>query len=130
MIEALLGDPKVSATKSGNNSGDDKKCGGAREWVKIQIESFITIIRCKLADKALAAVPCRNHRFNNFIDFEQSKVGDRFVITEFVGTYHRCRSFDLHIFDDENEKKINHVNIHHTVKTAVIPNIKAAFSSS
>ena len=38
------------------------------------------------------------------------------VISEFVGTYNRCWSSDLHIFYDENEKKVNHLNIHHTVK--------------
>ena len=36
----------------------------------------------------------------------------------------------MHIFYDKNEEEINHLNIHHTVKIAVIPNIKAAFSSS
>ena len=39
-------------------------------------------------------------------------------------------SFDIHVFYDKNEKKINHLNIHHTVKIVVVPNIKAAFSSS
>ena len=52
------------------------------------------------------------------------------VISEFVGTYNRCWSFDIHIFYEKNEKKINHLNIHHTVKTAVIPNINNTFSSS
>ena len=46
-----------------------------------------------------------------------------------MGTYNRCWSFDLYIFYDQNEK-ISHLNIHHTVKTDVIPNTKATFSSS
>ena len=52
------------------------------------------------------------------------------VISTFVGTYNRCWSFDIHVFYDENDKKINHLNIHHTVKIVDIPNIKDAFSSS
>ena len=47
-----------------------------------------------------------------------------------MGTYNRCWSFGIHIFYDENEKKMKHLNIHHTVKIDVIPNIKATFSSS
>ena len=34
LIEALLGGPKVSITKSGNNSGGDKRGGGSKEWMK------------------------------------------------------------------------------------------------
>ena len=64
------------------------------------------------------------------MDFECSKGSGWLVISEFVGTYDRCWGFDIHIFYDENEKKINHLNIHHTIKIDVIPNIKAAFSSS
>ena len=44
LIEALLGGPSASTPKSGGTSGGDKK-GGAREWIKKQIESSITIIR-------------------------------------------------------------------------------------
>ena len=46
LIEALLGGSTVSTSKSGNSGGGDRKGGGGtREWVKIQIESCITIIR-------------------------------------------------------------------------------------
>ena len=45
LIESLLGGPTVSTSKSGNTSVGDRKGGGAREWVKKQIESFITVIR-------------------------------------------------------------------------------------
>ena len=61
---------------------------------------------------------------------EQSKRSRRLVISEFVGTYNRCWSFDIQVFYDENEMKINHSNVHHTVKIDVIPDIKAAFSST
>ena len=58
------------------------------------------------------------------MNIEQSKRSGWLVSSEFVGTYNRCWSFDIHVFYDKNEKKINHVKI------VVIPNIKAAFSSS
>ena len=41
-----------------------------------------------------------------------------------------CWRFDIHIFHDKDKERIGHLNIHHTVKTAVVPNIKATFSSS
>ena len=44
LIEALLGGPSASTPKSGGTSGGDKK-GEAREWIKKQIESSVTIIR-------------------------------------------------------------------------------------
>ena len=43
----------MSTTTSGNSSGGERKGGGAGEWIKKQIESFIS----KLADKALTALP-------------------------------------------------------------------------
>ena len=44
LIEALLGGPSASTPKSGGTSGGDNK-GGAREWIKKQIESSVTIVR-------------------------------------------------------------------------------------
>ena len=64
------------------------------------------------------------------MDFEESKRSDWLVISEFVGTHNRCQSIDIHIFHDKYKKKISHLNIHRTVKTDVIPNTKATFSSS
>ena len=52
------------------------------------------------------------------------------AVSEFVGTHNRCRSLDIHIFHDKDKEKISHLNNHHTVKIDVIPNTKAAFSSS
>ena len=64
------------------------------------------------------------------MDSKQIKRSCWLVVSEFVGTYNWCWSFDLHIFYDQNEKKINHLDIHHTVKMDIIPNTKATFSSS
>ena len=44
LIKALLGDPSASTPTSGGTTTSDKK-GGAREWIKKQIKSSITIIR-------------------------------------------------------------------------------------
>ena len=51
-------------------------------------------------------------------------------VSKFVGSHNRCWCFDIHIFDDKDKERISHLNIHHTVKTAVVLNIKATFSSS
>ena len=64
------------------------------------------------------------------MDFEWSKRSDWVVVSEFVGTYNRCWSFDIHIFHDKDKEKASRLNIHHTVKIDVIPNTKATFSSS
>ena len=64
------------------------------------------------------------------MDFEQSQESDWVAVSEFVGSHNRCRSLDIHIFHDKDEEKVSHLNIHFTVKTDVIPNTKATFSSS
>ena len=93
-----------------------------------QIESFSTNIS-KLAHKALAALPGMIGSIFSRI-LKQHKRSGWLVISESVGTYNRCWILDPHIFYDKNENKIHHLNIHHTVKIAVTPNIKAAISSS
>ena len=123
LIEALLGGPTVSTTTSTSNAGDGKG-GGAREWIKNKLKALSQL----LGRQSLGSTT-RNLRFDTFIDFEQSKGSGWLAISEFVGTYNRCWSFDIHIFHDENEKEIDHSNSHQTVKIDVIPNIKAAFSS-
>ena len=40
LIEALLGGPIVSTTKSGNNSGGDRKGGGDKVWVKNKLKAL------------------------------------------------------------------------------------------
>ena len=64
------------------------------------------------------------------MDFEQSQGSDWLAVSEHVGTYHRCWSFDLHIFHDKDKEKISHLNIDHTAKVDVNPDTKATFSSS
>ena len=44
LIEALLGGPSVSTTTSESTTTSDKK-GGARAWIKKQIESTIPTTR-------------------------------------------------------------------------------------
>ena len=56
LIESLLGGPTVSTTTSGNNSGGDRKNGGARKWTKNKLKALSPLLG-KLADKALAAPP-------------------------------------------------------------------------
>ena len=47
-----------------------------------------------------------------------------------MGSHYRCWCFDIHILYDKNEKEIDHLNIHQTVKIDSFPNTKATFSSS
>ena len=130
LIEALLGGSTVSTTKSGNSSDGDGKGGGrAREWIKNKLK-VVSWLLGKLADKALAALLGIIGSIISWILNMQSKRSDWLVILEFVGTYNGCWCFDIHVYDHKSEKEINHLNIHHTVKTAVIANIKAAFSCS
>ena len=57
LIEALLGDPSVTATTtSGGTRGDYGKGGGAREWIKNKLKALSQLLG-KLADKALASLP-------------------------------------------------------------------------
>ena len=56
LIESLLGGPTMSTSKSGNSSGGDGKVDGAREWVQKQLKAVLRL-SCKLAGKALAALP-------------------------------------------------------------------------
>ena len=93
---------------------------------KEQIESSVQLLG-KLADKALASLP-------GIIDSIISWILNRakemvswlsqnlWVLITGVGvliyTYFMTK------------KKVSHLNIHHTVKTDVIPNTKAIFSSS
>ena len=58
LIEALLGGPSVSTTTStsGGTSGDARKGGGAREWIKNKLKALSQLLG-KLADKALASLP-------------------------------------------------------------------------
>ena len=112
LIETLLGGHSMSTSTSQSATISDKK-GGARKWIKDKLKALLQLLG-KLADKALASLP--------------GIIGS--IISEFVGSYNRCRSLDLHIFHDKDKEEMSHLSVHHTVKTAVIPNTKATFSSS
>ena len=116
LIEALLGGPSASTPKSGGTSGGDKK-SGAREWIKNKLKALLQLLG-KLADKALASLP-------GIIGSILSWILNR--TKEVIGWHW---SFDLHIFHDKDKERISHLNIYHMVKRAVVPNIKATFSSS
>ena len=89
LIESLLGGPTVPTTTTlGNASGGDRKGGGAKEWVENKLKALSQLLG-KFSRQSLGNTT-RNHRFNNFMDFEQSKRSGWFVISEFVGTYNRC----------------------------------------
>ena len=124
LIEALLGGPSVSTTTLGNTSGGDRK-DGAREWIGNKLKALSQLLG-KLADKALASLPEIIGSIISWI-LNRAKEVIGWLSQNFVGIYNRSWSFDIHIFHDK--EKISHLNIYHTVKIDVIPNIKAIFSS-
>ena len=125
LIEALLGGSTASTNKSGNSSGGDKKGGGGtREWIKKQLKAVSQLLG-KLADKALVALPGIIGSIISWIlNRAKEVVGwlsqNLWALVTGVG----------HVFYDKSEKEMNHLNIHHTVKIDVTPNIKPAFPSS
>ena len=127
LIEALLGGPSMSTSTSQSTTTSDKK-GGAREWIKNKLKALSQLLG-KFGSQSIC-IATRDNRFNNFMDFEQSQGSDWVAVSEFVGSYNRCRSLDLHIFHDKEKEKISNLNIHHTVNIDVIPDTKATFSSS
>ena len=66
LIEALLGGPSATTTTSESTTTSDKK-GGAREWIKNKLK-VVTATR-KISLQSIG-ITTRNHRFNNFMDFE------------------------------------------------------------
>ena len=128
LIEALLGGPSASTPTPQSTTTSDKK-GGAREWIKNKLKALSSLLG-KLATKLGAALPGVIGSIVAWLLNRAKEVVGWLVISELVGTYHRRWSLDIHIFHDQDEERIGYLNIHHTVKTAVVPNIKAAFSSS
>ena len=127
-MESLLGGPAVSTTTSGNTSGDERKDGGAREWIRNKLKALSQLLG-KLADKALATLPGIIGSILSWI-LKRAKEVVGWLSQNLWALVTGVVVFGPHILYDKNEKKINHFNIHHTVKIAVIPNIKAAFSFS
>ena len=126
LIEALLGGPSTSTPTSEGTSGGDKK-GGAREWIKNKLKALLQLLG-KLTDKALASLPGIIGLILSWIlNRAKEVVGwltqNLWALITGVGvliyTYFMTRQIES-----------SHLNIHHTVKTAVVPNIKATFSSS
>ena len=128
LIEALLGGPSTSTPTSQSTTTSDKK-SGAREWIENKLKA-LSQLSGKLADKALASLPGIIGSIVSWILNSAKEVVGWLAVSELVGTYHRCWSFDLHIFHDKDKEKVSQLNIHHIVNTAVVPNIKTTFSSS
>ena len=129
LVEALLGGPSMSTTTSTSRgtNGDARKGSGAREWIKNKLKALSQLLG-KLADKVLASLLGIIGLIISWI-LNRAKEVIGWHLSQ-VGTYHRCWSIDIHIFHDKDKEKVSHLNNHHTVKTAVIPNTKATFSSS
>ena len=77
LIEALLGGSSASTPTSQSTTTSDKK-GGAREWIKNKLKALSSLLG-KLSCKSRSCSP-RNHRFNYFMDFEQSQGSGWLVI--------------------------------------------------
>ena len=129
LIEALLGGPSTTSTPTSQSTTTSDKKGGAREWIKNKLKALSQLLG-KLADKALASLPGIIGSIISWILNRAKEVVGWLVVSELVGTYDRCWSFNLHIFHDKDKERISHLNIHNTAKTAVVPNIKATVSSS
>ena len=67
LIEALLGGPSASAPTSQSTTTSDRK-GGAREWIKKQIESSVTTTK-EISEQSIGILT-RDYRFNTFMDIE------------------------------------------------------------
>ena len=104
LIEALLGSPSIpTTTTSGGTRNGDGTGGGAREWIKNKLKALSQLLG-KLADKALASLPGIIGSIISWILNRAKEV--KLVVSKFVGTYHRCWSFDLHIFHDKDKEKV------------------------
>ena len=127
LIEALLGGPSTSTLTSQSTTTSDKK-GGAREWIKNKLKALSQLLG-KLADKALASLPGIIGSILSWI-LNRAKEVVGWLSQNLWALITGVGVFDLHIFHDKDKERISHLNIHHTVNTAVVPNIKATFSSS
>ena len=127
LIEALLGGPSTSTPTPQSTTTSDKK-GGAREWIKNKLKALSQLLG-KLADKALASLPGIIGSIISWI-LNRAKEVIGWLSQNLWALITGVESFDQHIFHDKDKERIGHLNIHHTVKTAVVPNIKATFSSS
>ena len=77
---------------------------GAGEWIKNKLKA-LSQLPGKLADKALASLPGIIGSILSWI-LNKSKGSDWVAVSEFVGTYHRCRSLGIRIFHDKDQEKV------------------------
>ena len=127
LIEALLGGSSASTPTSQSTTTSDKK-GGAREWIKNKLKALLQLLG-KLADKALASLPGIIGSILSWI-LNRAKEVIEWLSQNLWALITGVGVLDIHIFHDKDKEKVSHLNIHHTVNTAVIPNTKATFSSS
>ena len=127
LIEALLGGPSTTSTPTSQSTTTSDKKGRAREWIMNKLKALSQLLG-KLADKALASLPGIIGSIISWIlNRAKEVVGwlsqNLWALITGIGvliyTYFMTRQIEG-----------SHLNIHHTVNTAVVPNIKATFSSS
>ena len=102
LIEDLLGGPSTTSTPTSQSTTTSDKKGGAREWIKSKLKALLQILG-KLADKALASLPGIIGSIILWM-LNRAKEVVGWLSQNFLGTYHRCRSFDLHIFYDKDKE--------------------------
>ena len=125
LIEALLGRPSTSTPTSGGTSGGDKK-GGAREWIKNKLTALAQLLG-KLADKVLASLPGIIGSILSWI-LNRAKEVIGWLSQNLWALITGVGVLIYTYFMTKTRRGIGHLKIHHTVKTSVVPNIKATFS--
>ena len=129
LIEALLGGPSTTSTPTSQSTSTSDKKDGAREWIKNKLKA-LSQLSGKLADKALASLPGIIGSILSWIlNRAKEVVGwlsqNLWALITGIGVL-----IYTYTFHDKDKERISHLNIHHTVNTAVVPNIKTTFSSS
>ena len=129
LIKALQGGPSTSTPASQSTATSDKK-GGAREWIKNKLKALSQLLG-KLADKALASLPGIIGSILSWI-LNRAKEVVGWLSQNLWALITGIGVLIYTYFMTKTKRQIegSHLNIHHTIKTAVVPNIKATFSSS
>ena len=127
LIEALLGGLSTTSTPTSQSTTTSDKKGGAREWIKNKLKALSQLLG-KLADKALISLPgIIGSIFSWILNRAKEVVGwlspNLWALIIGVGVL-------IYTYFMTKTNEGSHLNIHHTVKTAAVPNIKATFSSS
>ena len=74
------------------------------KWIKNKLKALSQLLG-KLADKALASLPGIIGSILSWI-LSRAKEVVGWLSQNLWGTYHRCWSFDLHIFYDKEKEKV------------------------